>query len=351
MLWRNPLSTTQDGFMTEARGTRHVIGVAPVASPVTGTLTPSSGPPSHESNASAESKSKRPLFKLDKFDGSTSLDTFLWKFNQLADYMLWDEKEKFINLCSSLHGPAGQVLRELPTKGTTAQLEELLQTRFGTSKQAASFEAKLLARRRQENETLQGEWHRDISRLVQLAFPNETSSFLPLEGRNAFLNAIEEADLEYEILKLEPKTLSDAVDHAICLECLAESVRARSHAATDKASGRAQRQRNILAVTDDEEPKDKNVELQQRVAQLEQQLKQVTQGGPALLQILLRSLTLGAAEVGVPLVKIATLRLLALINLVRRHTRALSVTNLAICARIALHVKIGQGKKLVSNLS
>jgi len=47
----------------------------------------------------------------------------------------------------------------------------------------------------------------------------------------------------------------------------------------DKAGGRAQRQRNILAVTDDKEPKDKNVELQQRVAQLEQQLKQVTQCG------------------------------------------------------------------------
>ena len=103
--------------------------------------------------------------------------------------------------------------------------EELLQTRFGTSKQAASFEAKPRAHHRQENETLQ-ELHRDISRLVQLAFPNETGSFLALQGRNAFLNAIEDADLEYEILKLEPKTPSDAIDHAIRLECLAESVRA-----------------------------------------------------------------------------------------------------------------------------
>ena len=58
---------------------------------------------------------------------------------------------------------AGQVLRELPTKGTTTtELEELLQTRFGTSKQAASFEAKLRAHHRQEGETLQ-ELHRDMS--------------------------------------------------------------------------------------------------------------------------------------------------------------------------------------------
>ena len=143
--------------------------------------------------------------------------------------MGWGEKNKFINLCFSLHGPPGQVLRELPIKGTTtAELEELLQTRFGTSKQAASFEAKLRARRRQENETLQ-ELHRDISRLAQLAFPDLPASFLALEGRNAFLNALEDADLEYEILKLEPKTLSDAINHTICLECLAESMRARSH--------------------------------------------------------------------------------------------------------------------------
>jgi len=148
-----------------------VIGIAPVASPATGISMPSAGQPWHEGSATAESTSKPPLFKLDKFDGSVSLDTFLWKFHQLADYMSCVEKDKFINLCSSLQGPAGQVFRELPSKGaTTTELEELLQTRFGTSKQAASFEANLRTHRRQENETLHV-LHRDISRLVQLAFP------------------------------------------------------------------------------------------------------------------------------------------------------------------------------------
>jgi len=194
----------QGGFMAKARRTTHVIGVAPVASPVAGTSTPFVGHPSHGSNASAESTSKRPLFKLDKFDGSVSLDTFLWKFHQLAEYMSWGERDKFINLCSSLQGPTGQVLRELPSKGaTTTQLEELLQTRFGTSKQAASFEAKLRTHRRQENETLQ-ELHRDISRLVQLASPDQPASYLMLEGRNAFLNALDDGALEYEVLKLQP---------------------------------------------------------------------------------------------------------------------------------------------------
>jgi len=90
----------QGGFMTEAQ--IGVIGVAPVASPAIGNSMPSVGQPSHDGNASAESMSKPPLFKLDKFDGSVSLDTFLWKFHQLADHMSWGEKDKFTNLCSSL---------------------------------------------------------------------------------------------------------------------------------------------------------------------------------------------------------------------------------------------------------
>jgi len=99
----------QGGFMTEARGTIHVLGIAPFASPAIGTSTLSTGQPPHDSHASAESASKPPLFKLDKFDGSTSLDTFLWKFHQLADHMGWGESDQFINLCSSLQGPADQV--------------------------------------------------------------------------------------------------------------------------------------------------------------------------------------------------------------------------------------------------
>ena len=129
-------------------------------------------------------------------------------------------------------------MRELPIKGTTtAELEELLQTRFGTSKQAASCEAKLCAHRRQENETTGV-----VSRYkpaCATCLPDQPGSFLALEGRNAYLSALDDGDLELEVLKLQPKTLSDAVDHTIRLESLAESVRSRSHAATDSRRTRA----------------------------------------------------------------------------------------------------------------
>jgi len=85
----------QGGFIAEARGTCHAIDVAQTVPCVTGALASSSGQLSQVSNASAESKSKPPLFKIDKYDGSTSLDTYLWKFNQLAEYLQWDDAISF----------------------------------------------------------------------------------------------------------------------------------------------------------------------------------------------------------------------------------------------------------------
>jgi len=117
--------------------------------------------------------------------------------------MQWDESDKFINLCTSLDGAAKQVLREMPTGGMTEELQRLLQTRFGTAKQAVSFEAKLHARRRKPNEALQ-DLQQDISRLVQLAHPTESGSFLSHVGICAFTTALDNGDLEFEILKAEP---------------------------------------------------------------------------------------------------------------------------------------------------
>jgi len=162
---------------------------------------------------------------------------------------------------------------------------------------------------------------------VQLAFPDQPASYLALVGRHVFLNALDDGALEYEVLRLRPKTLTEAADCAIQLEFLAKSLRSKPRGALDKVSGRMPRQRNILAVSDETEPKQENKELQQKVAELEKQLKQVAQSGVALLPILLRSLTLGIVEDGAPLDKTATPRLLALINLVLRRTHVSSATS------------------------
>ena len=129
----------QPGFIAEARGTSHATTNAPLPASVTSTPASASAPPPQANRAQTANQSKRPFFKVEKFDGSTNLDTHLWTFHQLAEYMPWGEDDKFINLCTSLDGAAKQVLREMPTGGTTEELQRLLQTRFGTTKQAVSI--------------------------------------------------------------------------------------------------------------------------------------------------------------------------------------------------------------------
>jgi len=98
-------------------------------------LAPSSGPPIQASGTSTESKDKRPLFKIDKYNESTSLETYLLQFKQLATYIQWTERDNYYHMYASLEGPAARVLQG----ATTADLERLLQTRFGAEQQTISY--------------------------------------------------------------------------------------------------------------------------------------------------------------------------------------------------------------------
>jgi len=118
-------------------------------------LNPSSAPQVQASGIAVESKGQRPLFKIDKCSGSASLETYLLQFKQLATYLQWTERDTFYNMSASLAGPAARVLWELPKGATTADLERLLQIRFGAEQQTASYQAKLRTRRREVNEPLQ----------------------------------------------------------------------------------------------------------------------------------------------------------------------------------------------------
>jgi len=189
--------------------------------------------------------------------------------------MRWEEPEKFHHMCASLEGLAGHVLWELPqVNPTTADLERLLQARFGTQLQAESFKAKLRTRRRAKNETLQDLYH-DISRLTQLAHPGEGDKLVKYIGIESFINALDDRDLRLEILKLKPADLEEAVSHAIRLEALTDSVDARVTDPSDRGGGRSSvRSCTMFAVADNKPEKDSNADLMKRITQLEKELKQ-----------------------------------------------------------------------------
>jgi len=126
------------------------------------------------------------MLKLQCFDGSGSLDTFLLKFQSMASYLHWNKEDTLYHLCGSLKGAAGQVLWDIGLHAMTADVIWLLQTRFGTQLQAKHFKAELRARQRGQDETLQL-FYQDICRLVTLAYPSADVTLTKHVGKEAFI--------------------------------------------------------------------------------------------------------------------------------------------------------------------
>ena len=127
--------------------------------------------------------------KLSRYDGTTSLETFLAKFTSMADYMNWDESDRYHHLCACLDGVAGQILWDVGPDGTVAKIIALLKTRFGNELQSERFCAELKARRRQPREPLQ-QLYLDVSRLVTLAYPGKSAELCNHVAKQAFLEAL-----------------------------------------------------------------------------------------------------------------------------------------------------------------
>jgi len=127
------------------------------------------------------------------------------------------------HLCGSLEGAAGQVLEGLPTDAKTADVVQLLQTRFGTKLQAERFKAELLGRRQQLDETLQ-HLYREKSRLVSLAHPSKGTDFTDHVGKEAFIRALDNGPLQLEVLKGEPTDLEGALNLATKYEAYKSSL-------------------------------------------------------------------------------------------------------------------------------
>jgi len=134
------------GVARLARGTCPTIG-SHVPAPPGGGAPPPGGPGAGTGTASG-GQHRKVLMKLMTYDGSGSLETFLAKFSRLAEYMQWDDTDRYYHLCASLNGIAGQVLWDAGPQATVADVIGLLRTRFGNELQAERFKAEIKVRRR-----------------------------------------------------------------------------------------------------------------------------------------------------------------------------------------------------------
>jgi len=180
-------------------------------------------------------KQFRPNIKLPNFNGNTSLETFLVKFNNVAQYLKWNESDKLFYICSCLEGGAAQSLWDVGSQTSYQAVVEVLKSRFGQQNQAERYRMELKARRRKPGETLQG-LYQEVCRLVALAYPGEHSSsqLSALIARDAFLDALNDRDLYVRVLEKEPQTIEQALALACKLEAIYATV---SKEVNDQNSG------------------------------------------------------------------------------------------------------------------
>jgi len=172
----------------------------------------------------------------DRFDGTTSLETFLVKFENCAEFNQWTEKEKLAHLWASLQKEAAQLLwgaHELSYE----ELVDKLRKRFGSRGMEERFQTELRCRRRKRDETIR-ELAQDIRRLLTLAYPGEQSRVIEHIGRDAFLAALDDPEFELKIRERDPSDL----DTAVCLAQRFEISRGVVSASSGPTRQRAARQ-------------------------------------------------------------------------------------------------------------
>jgi len=149
--------------------------------------------------------------KLDKFDGSTALETHLAKLKNCANYYGWTDYEQKCHLIASLTGPAGQLLWTLSARddATVEDVKAVLRKSFGDVGQQERFRAELHSRRRKPGESIQMVYT-DIRRLLELSYPGETGGLLDSIGRDAFLSALGDPRLRIRVMDQAPSSMDQA---------------------------------------------------------------------------------------------------------------------------------------------
>ena len=149
--------------------------------------------------------------KLEPYDGTSCLETFLASVKNFATYFNWTDRDELFHLKASLRGPAGQVLWDLGPDVKLAEMTHLLKQRFGSTDQVERFRMELRARRRRVGEDLQSLYN-DIRRLMSLAYPGPNTTFMDVVGHESFLEALGDPELRVRILDKMPTTMDEALN-------------------------------------------------------------------------------------------------------------------------------------------
>jgi len=133
-------------------------------------------------------------------------------------YNDWTDNDKFAHVRLRLIGTAAHVLSGgISAVPTYNDLVEKLETRFGTKDRSARYRSQLKSRRRKKDENLYNVYD-DVSRLVLVAYPSEQSVHRDDFGVEAFIEALDDYQLELYVRRQNPKDLEADVKHASIYE-------------------------------------------------------------------------------------------------------------------------------------
>ena len=162
----------------------------------------------------------RQWLKLGTFNGRTSIEAFLRRFEICSKHNGWTEEDRVSQLMCSLTEPASHILCESNTTSefSSSDLVDVLRSRYGSANQASLYQTQLSTRRQKEGEDL-STLAQDIRRLLTLAYPGPGSVHRETIAIRAFIDAMRDKVLALKVREREPATLDDAVKLALRLEC------------------------------------------------------------------------------------------------------------------------------------
>ena len=187
------------------------------------------------------------FIKLDRFDGTTSLEAFLAHFDNCARYNGWGYADKLSQLKASLKGAAAEVLFENERSISLQQLRNELKDNFGNEGFQNEFETQLKTRRRQKGETLRV-LYQDVNRLVIQAYPGQSGSIRDKLAIDAFIVSLNDPELELSVRNACTKTLKECFRTALLHESNRSLVRGTETSRDRRRDVRTDVQARIVTV-------------------------------------------------------------------------------------------------------
>ncbi|XP_042146950.1 uncharacterized protein LOC121045728 [Ixodes scapularis] len=156
-----------------------------------------------------------PPLKLPTFDGQSSLQAFIIQFETVADFYGFDSTSRARAMVAQLRGNAAECLESMSATSRSSYqlLIEALKSRFG-DEHLQQFHLTALKHHRQGTDTLQ-ELADVIQRMARRALVGCTEVDLEQIATTAFIDAIEDTDIQLLVRLAHPTTTRAALARAL----------------------------------------------------------------------------------------------------------------------------------------